>query len=209
MLPKLYEIRHPSTPYQVVFRDRSGRAVRRHFSIKADAERHHADLLAKAKIAGTAGLVLDAEMRAEYFAAKKALNGLFPVAGVMMTGWVRKGRRILVTLSDGTTLNENHAALQEVNGTSYAIIAGRMVPMKARETPPRVEGGREAAAGRCQRRREGAARSKRACRSPGIPRARTRGSAIIVGPISGVLTGPRIVADGEITAGSRPFRTQW
>jgi hypothetical protein len=141
MLPKLYEIRHPSTPYQVVFRDRSGRAVRRHFSIKADAERHHADLLAKAKIAGTAGLVLDAEMRAEYFAAKKALNGLFPVAGVMMTGWVRKGRRILVTLSDGTTLNENHAALQEVNGTSYAIIAGRMVPMKARETPPRVEGG--------------------------------------------------------------------
>jgi len=76
MLPKLYEITHPSTPWQVVYSGPSGKRVRRHFSKKADAEAYHRDLLAKAQIAGTAGLVMDAEMRAEYFAARQILAGV-------------------------------------------------------------------------------------------------------------------------------------
>lgn len=76
MLPKLYQIKHPSTPYQVVFVDPRGKRVRRHFSVKKKAEKYHRALLGKSKVAGTAGLVLDVEMRAEYFSAKRALDGV-------------------------------------------------------------------------------------------------------------------------------------
>ena len=76
MLPKLYEITHASTPWQVVFTDPRGKRVRKHFSKRSEAEAYHRQLLAKAKLAGTAGLVMDAEMRAEYFAARQLLNGV-------------------------------------------------------------------------------------------------------------------------------------
>lgn len=75
MLPKLYVIAHPRTPYRVVFTDPEGKRRYRHFADKDKAKAHLRELLAKAKVAGTAGLVLDAEMRAEYFAAVRALDG--------------------------------------------------------------------------------------------------------------------------------------
>lgn len=74
VLPKLYRIAHPRTPFRVVFTDPAGRRVQRHFKEESDAKDYHRDLLKKAQVSGTAGLVLDAEMRAEYFAARQALG---------------------------------------------------------------------------------------------------------------------------------------
>lgn len=74
--PKLYQIKHPSTPYRVIFTDPQGKRVQRHFSKKKEATEYHRQLLKKAQLVGTAGLVLDEEMRAEYFAARRALGGV-------------------------------------------------------------------------------------------------------------------------------------
>ena len=76
MLPKLYQVAHPRTPHLVVFTDPQGKFVRRHFKDKAEAQAYHRQLLAKASIVGTAGLVMDQEMRAEYFGARQALDGV-------------------------------------------------------------------------------------------------------------------------------------
>jgi hypothetical protein len=76
VLPKLYKVTHPRKLYQVVFTDARGKKIRRHFAKFKQAKKYHRDLVSKAKIAGTSGLVLDAEMRAEYFAAKRALDGV-------------------------------------------------------------------------------------------------------------------------------------
>ena len=73
-LPALYEIKHPTTPWQVSFRDPVRGRVRKHFKLKGEAEEYHRKLLVKAKVSGTAGLVMDATMRDEYFAAVKALG---------------------------------------------------------------------------------------------------------------------------------------
>lgn len=75
MLPKIYRIKHPRTPFRVIFTDPAGRRIQRHFKEEVEAKTYHRDLLKKAQVGGTAGLVLDAEMRAEYFAARQALGG--------------------------------------------------------------------------------------------------------------------------------------
>lgn len=76
MLPKLYVVAHPRCPYRVVFTDPAGKRIQRNFKHKLEAETYHRQLLAKAKIGGTAGLVMDQEMRAEYFGARQALDGV-------------------------------------------------------------------------------------------------------------------------------------
>lgn len=76
MLPKLYVVAHPRCPYRVIFTDPTGKRIQRNFKIKEKAEAYHRQLLAKAKIVGTAGLVMDEEMRAEYFGARRALDGV-------------------------------------------------------------------------------------------------------------------------------------
>ena len=76
MLPKIYRIAHPNTPYRVIYTDPSGRRVQRHFKSEKEANRYHRDLLKKAQTVGTAGLVMDQEMRAEYFAARQVLAGV-------------------------------------------------------------------------------------------------------------------------------------
>ena len=65
MLPKLYHIKHPDTPWQVTFGDPMKGRVRKHFADEDEARKYHRELLGEAKIAGTAGLVLDARMRDE------------------------------------------------------------------------------------------------------------------------------------------------
>jgi hypothetical protein len=74
--PKLYRTSHPRAPFRVVFTDPQGEPVRRHFKDEEKAKAYHRQLLAKAKITGTAGLVMDEEMRAEYFGARRALDGV-------------------------------------------------------------------------------------------------------------------------------------
>jgi len=76
VLPKLYQIANPKCPYRVIFTDPTGKPVQRHFKDKTKAETYHRQLLAKASIVGTAGLVMDQEMRAEYFGARQALDGV-------------------------------------------------------------------------------------------------------------------------------------
>lgn len=76
MLPKLYTVNNPRSPYRVVFIDPAGKRKQRHFADPKAAHAYHRELLAKAKVAGTVGLVLDAEMRADYFAARRALDGV-------------------------------------------------------------------------------------------------------------------------------------
>ncbi|MDF9828480.1 integrase [Ereboglobus sp. PH5-10] len=76
MLPKLYRITQPRKMWQVVFTEPNGKRRRRHFSKKEAAEKYHKAILTQAKIAGTSGLVMDSEARAEYFAAKRALEGV-------------------------------------------------------------------------------------------------------------------------------------
>lgn len=76
MLPKLYRIAHPKTPYRIVFTDPDGGRRYRHFADGEKAKTYHRELLAKAKIVGTVGLVMDQEMRADYFAAVKMLDGV-------------------------------------------------------------------------------------------------------------------------------------
>ena len=76
VLPKLYQIANPKCPYRVVFMDPAGKPVQRHFKDKTEAQAYHRQLLAKASIVGTAGLVMDQEMRAEYFGARQALDGV-------------------------------------------------------------------------------------------------------------------------------------
>ncbi len=76
MLPKLYVVAHPRCPYRVIFTDPTGKRIQRNFKNKSEAEIYHRQLLAKASIVGTAGLVMDQEMRAEYFGARQALDGV-------------------------------------------------------------------------------------------------------------------------------------
>lgn len=76
VLPKLYRTSHPKAPHRVVFTDPNGKIVRRHFKDEDKAKAYHRELLTKAKIVGTVGLVMDQEMRAEYFAARRALDGV-------------------------------------------------------------------------------------------------------------------------------------
>jgi integrase len=82
MLPKLYHVKHPDCPWLVVFTEPSGKRRQRFFAKHATAKEYHKKLLEAAKVAGTAGLVMDAEARAEYFAAKRALGGASLMAAV-------------------------------------------------------------------------------------------------------------------------------
>jgi hypothetical protein len=138
MLPKLYEIKHPSTPYQVVFTDPRGKRIRRHFSVKSEAEKYHVALLSKSKIAGTAGLVLDAEMRAEYFAARRALEGVPIMTAVRH--YLSKAGRVIVVMSDGTRREFGEPGLDLVainrivmNGRTYYIKPHAGVPPSGRQ----------------------------------------------------------------------------
>jgi integrase len=74
--PKLYRTSHPRAPFLVVFTDPQGKQIRRNFKDEEQAKAYHRELLAKAKVVGTVGLVMDQEMRAEYFAARKLLDGV-------------------------------------------------------------------------------------------------------------------------------------
>ncbi len=76
MLPKLYVVAHPKTPHLVVYSGPDGKKVRRHFADRKEAAACHRELLAKASIGGTAGLVMDRVMRAEYFAARNLLGNV-------------------------------------------------------------------------------------------------------------------------------------
>ncbi|MDR0902084.1 MAG: hypothetical protein LBM92_04875 [Opitutaceae bacterium] len=66
---------HPDTPWMVVFTEPGGKRRRRYFASHKRAVEYHRQLSEQAKVAGTSGLVMDAEARAEYFAAKRALGG--------------------------------------------------------------------------------------------------------------------------------------
>lgn len=76
MLPKLYVVAHPKAPHLVVYTAPNGRRVRRHFSDPEKAKAYHRELLTKAKVGGTAGLVMDRVMRTEYFAARDLLGAV-------------------------------------------------------------------------------------------------------------------------------------
>jgi integrase len=76
MLPKLYYIAHAHTPWQVAFLDPTKGRVRKHFADVGEARKYQRELLVKTKIAGTAGLVLDVQMRDEYHAAVATLDGV-------------------------------------------------------------------------------------------------------------------------------------
>ena len=76
VLPKLYKTQHLHSPYRVIFTDPQGKRIYRQFQDEAKARAYHRNLLAKASIGGTAGLVLDAEMRADYFGACRLLDGV-------------------------------------------------------------------------------------------------------------------------------------
>ena len=71
--PKLYIIDHPRTPYQVRYRH-NGKAVRQHFAEKTEAEQRLAQLQRQFAAEGTTGLVMDAQARSDYFAARKLLG---------------------------------------------------------------------------------------------------------------------------------------
>jgi integrase len=60
----------------VIFIDPERKRIARHFADKGEAVKYHRELLRKANQVGTAGLVLDEEMRAEYFGARRALGGV-------------------------------------------------------------------------------------------------------------------------------------
>jgi len=76
VLPKLYRLKRTDAPFRVVFTDPQGKQVRRHFVDEGKAKAYHRELLAKARVGGTAGLVMDAEMRADYFGARQLLDGV-------------------------------------------------------------------------------------------------------------------------------------
>ncbi len=76
VLPKLYRTSHPRSPYRVIFTAPDGKRVARHFKDPEKAKTYHRELLAKAKVVGTVGLVMDQQMRAEYFAARQLLDGV-------------------------------------------------------------------------------------------------------------------------------------
>ncbi len=78
---KLYFTSHPDTPHQVVYIDRtrvekSGRARRvvKWFKLRAEAEAYLADINRRIGVQGTAGLHFDASARADWEAARKALD---------------------------------------------------------------------------------------------------------------------------------------
>lgn len=71
--PKLYVIEHPRTPYQVRYRA-EGKPVRQHFANRDEAEKRLAALQRQYAHEGTAGLVMDAQARSDYFAARKILG---------------------------------------------------------------------------------------------------------------------------------------
>lgn len=75
-LPAIYLTSSPTSPWQVTFTDPKRGRIRRHFKIEKEARKYHAQLLKKAKISGTVGLVMDVTMRDQYFAAVKALGGV-------------------------------------------------------------------------------------------------------------------------------------
>ena len=76
VLPKIYRTSHPTAPHLVIFTDPQGKQIRRNFKNEGEAKTYHRELLAKAKVVGTVGLVMDQEMRADYFAACRALDGV-------------------------------------------------------------------------------------------------------------------------------------
>lgn len=81
MLPKLYRIAHPRTPWRVVYsdpsqRDRHGKPRRfaRHFKLEKEARDHHGKLMKQAANVGTSGLSMDARQRADHYAARQVLD---------------------------------------------------------------------------------------------------------------------------------------
>jgi len=76
VLPKFYRTKHPRSPFLVIYTNPQGKQVRRNFKNEDEAKAYHRELLKKAKVVGTAGLVMDQEMRADYFSACKALDGV-------------------------------------------------------------------------------------------------------------------------------------
>lgn len=81
MLPKLYRIAHPRSPWRVVYsdpsqRDRHGKTRRfvRQFKDERAAREHHAKLMKLAANVGTSGLSMDARQRADHYAARQVLD---------------------------------------------------------------------------------------------------------------------------------------
>jgi integrase len=75
VVPKLYRVSHPRTPWLVVFPDERGQRKRRHFKREADASKFLRDLQKRLAYEGQAGLVMDARARAEFFEARRLLQG--------------------------------------------------------------------------------------------------------------------------------------
>lgn len=78
---KLYETKHPDTPFLVVFRDptrveKSGRAkrVQKWFADRSRAEKYQAELNEKLLTEGAAGATFDADKRADAVAARRCLD---------------------------------------------------------------------------------------------------------------------------------------
>ncbi len=73
MVPKLYNIAHPRTPYLVIYTDHHGKRRRKHFKLKKDADEYLANLSKRMAYEGTAGLAMDAESRSEFYGARRVL----------------------------------------------------------------------------------------------------------------------------------------
>lgn len=96
MLPKLYKIAHPRTPWRVVYSDPSQRDHRgktrrfvKHFKLEKAARAYHAKLMRSAATVGTSGLSMDARARADHYAAKQILEGA-GFAGMSTTEAMRR-----------------------------------------------------------------------------------------------------------------------
>lgn len=71
--PKLYTIAHPRTPHQIRYRH-EGKAIRLHFADEGAAQAKLTELRRQYAREGTTGLVMDAQARADYFAALDLLG---------------------------------------------------------------------------------------------------------------------------------------
>ena len=58
-------------------------------------------------------------------------NPAYPDQQVWATGLLRRGKHVVVVMSDGTRVTEEHPDLQGIWWRSYVKIAGRLVPLKA------------------------------------------------------------------------------
>ena len=81
MLPKIYQTKHPRTPWLVVYSNPAEKnaqgqpkKVQRWFAQEADALAHHGRLIEAAATEGTAGLAFDFTLREDAIAARRALN---------------------------------------------------------------------------------------------------------------------------------------